>query len=114
MSVLKRRELAYASNAFPIGRHALSTHEHVIDVGEESRHNMEPWRIGLGHIMLINIREVVEPVSRGVLVDDANPDYPPLVDACDGARAQGGLVLWCHNGNGMEAPIAAVLGRLDG
>ena len=49
-----------------------------------------------------------------MLVDDANPDYPPLVDACDAARAQGGLVLWCHNGNGMEAPIAAMLGRLDG
>jgi hypothetical protein len=75
---------------------------------------MEPWRIGLGHIMLINIRELVQPMSRGVLVDDASPDYPPLVDACDGARAQGGLVLWCHNGNGMEAPVAAALGRLDG
>jgi hypothetical protein len=99
---------------FPIGRHSLSTDAHVIDVGEESRHNMEPWRIGLGHIMLINIRELVEPMSRGLLVDDASPDYPPLVDACDTARAQGGLVLWCHNGNGMEAPIAAVLGRLDG
>ena len=39
VSRLQRRELAYASNAFPIGRHALSTPEHVIDVGEESRHN---------------------------------------------------------------------------
>ena len=113
VSVLKRRELAYASNVFPIGRHALSTDAHVIDIGEESRHNMEPWRIGLGHIMLINIRDLVEPVSRGVLVDDSNPDYPPLVDACDATRAQGGLVLWCHSGNGMEAPIAAMLGRLD-
>jgi hypothetical protein len=114
VSVLKRRELAYASNVFPIGPHALSSAAHVIDVGEESRHNMEPWRIGLGHIMLINIRAVVEPLSRGVLVDDSSPDYPPLVDACDAARAQGGLVLWCHSGNGMEAPIAAALGRLDG
>lgn len=116
VSVLKRRELPYASNALPIGRHHFSTHDHVIDVGEESRHNYpdDPWRIGLGHIMLINIREVVEPISRGVLVDDAAPDYPPLVDACDGARGQGGVVLWCHNANGMEAPVAAALGRLDG
>jgi hypothetical protein len=113
VSVLKRRDIPYASNVFPIGRHALSTDAHVIDVGEESRHNMEPWRIGLGHIMLVNIRQLVEPVSRGVLVDDASPDYPPLIDACDIARAQGGLVLWCHNGNGMEAPVAAMLGRLD-
>lgn len=113
VSVLQRRDIPYASNVFPIGRHSLSTDQHVIDIGEESRHNSEPWRIGLGHIMLLNIRELVEPMSRGVLVDDANPDFPPLVDACDKARAQGGLVLWCHNGNGMEAPIAAALGRLD-
>src|SRR5579883_405088 len=46
VSVLKRRDLPYASNAFPIGRHPLSTADHVIDVGEESRHNDTPWHIG--------------------------------------------------------------------
>ena len=114
VSVLKRWDLAYASNAFPIGRHALSTTDHVIDVGEESRHNDEPWNIGYGHIMLVNIRQLVEPMSRGALVDDASPDYPPLIDACDEAHGQGGVVLWCHNAQGMEAPVAAILGRLDG
>ena len=114
VSVLNRGRLQYASNAFPIGRHPISTHDHVVDIGEESRHNDETWRIGLGHIMLINIPQVVEPISRGLLVDEASPDYPPLVDACAETRAKGGLVLWCHNGNGMEAPIAAALGRLDG
>jgi hypothetical protein len=106
--------LPYASNAFPIGRHPFSTHQHVIDIGEESRHNDTPWHMGLGHIMLINLQHLVEPVSRGLLVDDASPDYPPLIDACDATRQQGGLVLWCHNANGMEAPVAAALGRLDG
>ncbi|MCC7367264.1 MAG: CehA/McbA family metallohydrolase [Chloroflexi bacterium] len=114
VSVLQRWDLAYASNAFPIGRHELSTPEHLIDVGEESRHNQEPWTIGYGHIMLVNIKQLVEPMSRGVLVDDSSPDYPPLVDACDRAREQGGVVLWCHNADGMEAPVAGVLGRLDG
>ena len=113
-SVLKRNELAYASNVFPIGLHPHSTADHVIDIGEESRHNVRDFDIGLGHIMLIKIKKIVEPVSRGLLVDDASPDYPPLVDACDEARAQGGIVLWCHNAQGMEAPIAAALGRLDG
>lgn len=75
VSHLRRRELAYASNGFPIGRHALSTPEHVIDIGEESRHNDTPWHMGLGHIMLINLERLVEPVSRGVLVDDASPVY---------------------------------------
>jgi hypothetical protein len=64
--------------------------------------------------MLLNIQQLVEPMSRGILVDDASPDYPPLIDACDGAHEQGGVVLWCHNAEGMEAPIAAALGRLDG
>ena len=114
VSRLHRWQLAYASNVFPIGRHALSTPEHSIDVGEESRHNQQPWQIGYGHIMLIGIQQLVEPMSRGVLVDDANPDYPPLIDACDRAHEQGGTVLWCHNAEGMEAPVAAVLGKLDG
>ena len=113
-SILKRRDVPYASNGFPVGRHPLSTAGHVIDIGEESRHNDETWHIGYGHIMLINLRRQVEPVSRGLLVDDSSPDYPPLIDACDDARAQGGVALWCHNGMGMEAPVAAVLGRLDG
>src|SRR5262249_50565920 len=113
VSVLKRGELAYASNEFPIGRHTLSNHQHIIDIGEESGHNDSPFHIGLGHIMLINLQKIVEPVSRGLLVDESDPDYPPLVDACDEARSQGGVVLWCHNANGMEAPIAAILGRLD-
>ncbi|HEY3080067.1 MAG TPA: CehA/McbA family metallohydrolase [Chloroflexota bacterium] len=114
VSQLQRRQIPYASNAFPIGRHELSGHGQVVDVGEESRHNREPWEIGLGHIMLINLQRLVEPLSRGVLVDDSSPDYPPLVDACEAARGQGGLVLWCHNANGMEAPVAAALGKLDG
>jgi hypothetical protein len=69
--------------------------------------------MGYGHIMLLRIREVVEPISRGVLVDDLDPDYPPLCYACDAAHRQGGIVIWCHNGNGMEAPVATALGKLD-
>lgn len=114
VSRLQRRDLAYASNAFPIGRHPLSAPGRVIDVGEETRHNAEAWTNGYGHLMLINLARLVEPLSRGVLVDDASPDYPPLVDACRAARSQGGLAIWCHNGDGMEAPVAAALGELDG
>src|SRR5690348_13322370 len=78
VSVLQRWQLAYASNVFPVGRHDASTPDHIIEVGEESRHNQEPWTIGYGHIMLLNIERLVEPMSRGVLVDEASPDYPPL------------------------------------
>ncbi|MBM4436483.1 MAG: hypothetical protein FJ029_04450, partial [Actinobacteria bacterium] len=115
ISVLRRRELPYASNRYPIGLFTdLCTAHHIVDVGEESRHNlatreMDYGGFGYGHVMFINIRNIVDPVSRGTLVNDLDPDYPPLCWACDDARGQGGTVIWCHNGRGMEAPVAAAL-----
>ena len=90
-----------------------STAHHLVDCGEENRHNYRRGGMAYGHIMLLRIRNVVEPVSRGDLVSDFDPDYPPLCYACDDAKRQGGIVLWCHNGIGMEAPVAAALGKLD-
>ena len=64
--------------------------------------------------MFLNIRNLIQPVSRGhTLTAQFDPDYPPLCFCCDEARDQGGIVIWCHNGRGMEAPIAAALGKLD-
>ena len=116
VSVLKRWDLGYATNKYPPGvlTEFTDTHHHV-QSGEESRHNHDPdnpFDIGYGHVMLLNIRNIVEPVSRGLLIDPFSPDYPPLSYVCDDAAAQGGLVIWCHNGRGMEAPVAAALGKL--
>jgi hypothetical protein len=47
------------------------------------------------------------------LISETDPDYPPLCYACDEANRQGSLAIWCHNGAGMEAPVAAILGKLD-
>ncbi len=114
VSVLKRWDLEYATNKYPPGMLTeFSTAHHYVQSGEESRHNSEPWTPGYGHIMLLNLRNIVDPLSRGVLVDAFDPDYPPLSYACDDAHRQGGIVIWCHNGQGMEAPVAAVLGKLD-
>jgi hypothetical protein len=114
ISILTRWTLPYASNKYPPGllTEFCSAHHHV-ECGEESRHNHTPWEIGYGHIMLLRIKEVVEPVSRGLLIDELDPDYPPLCYACDEAHRQGGIVIWCHNGIGMEAPVATALGKLD-
>jgi hypothetical protein len=116
ISILKRRDLPYASNKYAPGvlTEFCSAH-HYVECGEESRHNSPRDSIeeGYGHIMLLRIKDVVEPLSRGYLVDDVDPDYPPLCYACDDTHRQGGVVLWCHNGKGMEAPIAAALGKLD-
>ena len=112
ISVLQRRELPYASNKYPIGFMTdFSTDHRQVDCGEENRHNA--LHGGYGHVMLLNIRNLVQPVSRGDLVSAFDPDYPPLCYACDDARTQGGVVIWCHNGHGMEAPVAAALGKLD-
>ena len=116
ISILRRWDLAYASNKYTPGllTEFCSAHHHV-ECGEENRHNAPGGfgNNGYGHIMLLRIKEIVEPVSRGFLVDDLDPDFPPLCYACDDAHRQGGIVIWCHNGKGMEAPVAAGLGKLD-
>ena len=114
ISILQRGDFAYASNRYPVGLLTdLSSAHHVVDCGEECRHNSEPWTIGYGHVLFLRLQEPVLPISRGLLVDQTDPDYPPLCYACDEARRQGGIAIWCHNGDGMEAPVAAVLGKLD-
>ena len=111
VSILQRGQIPYASNAFPVGFMTdFSTDHRQVDCGEETRHNAHHG--GYGHVMLLNLRNLVEPVSRGDLVSAFDPDYPPLCHACDDARTQGGIVIWCHNGNGLEAPVAAGLGKL--
>lgn len=114
VSILKRWEVPYATNKFPPGmlNEFTDTH-HYVQSGEETRHNDGPYSYGYGHVMLLNIRNVVGPLSRGLLVDAFDPDYPPLSYACDDAKRQGGVVIWCHNGLGMEAPVAAGLGKVD-
>ena len=114
VSILKRWDLEYATNKYAPGvmNEYTDTH-HYVQCGEETRHNSnKSHEIGYGHVMLLNIRNVVDPLSRGLLVDRFEPDYPPLTYACDDANRQGGLVIWCHNGQGMEAPVAAALGKL--
>lgn len=114
VSILQRRDLPYAVNKYPVGLLTdFTSAHHVVDCGEENRHNKAPWEIGYGHVIFLRLTEPVLPISRGVLVDDEDPDYPPLCYACDEANRQGGLAIWCHNGAGMEAPVAAILGKLD-
>ena len=116
ISILRRWDYDYASNKYPPGMLTeFSSAHHYVQCGEENRHNGQEVdaSTGYGHIMLLSIRNVVEPVSRGVLVDAFDPDYPPLCYACDDTHRQGGIVIWCHNGRGMEAPVAAALGKIE-
>ena len=114
VSVLKRWDLDYTTNHYPPGMLSdFSIEDYYVQCGEENRHDAEGPGPGYGHIMLLSLRNVVEPVSRGMLIDAFDPDYPPLSYACDDTHRQGGFVIWCHNGSGMEAPVAAALGKVD-
>lgn len=70
--------------------------------GEEHRHNFERNSEGYGHVMLLNIRELVRPVSIGPMITGKGPDWPPLRPGIDAARRQRATVVWCHNALGHE------------
>ena len=71
VSILQRGDLPYAVNKYPVGLLTdFSTAHHVVDCGEENRHNREPWEIGYGHVIFLQLVEPVLPISRGVLISD--------------------------------------------
>lgn len=50
----------------------------------------------------------------GLLAKTKNaPDFPTLSMLCEQAQKTGGTTIWCHNGGGMEMPVAAALGNLN-
>ena len=117
ISYLIRKALPYASNRIPIGRlPQFSGDGTILDMGEECRNNSPENSIpaGYGHCLFLNIPRLVEPVSTGMLSPDPNsPDFPTLSMLCEEARRIGGTTIWCHNGGGLEAPVAIALGHVD-
>jgi hypothetical protein len=115
ISYLIRNDSPYITNRYPIGRlPEFSKHGTLMDMGEEARNNSRFETIGYGHCMFLNIRRLVEPVSTGLLSKDAGaPDFPTLSMLCEDAKRIGGTTIWCHNGTGMELPVAVALGHVD-
>jgi len=70
--------------------------------GEEHRHNYGGGGQGYGHVMLLNIRNLVRPVSIGPGIMLKGTDDPPLQKGLREARAQDATVVWCHNSFGLE------------
>ena len=81
--------------------------------GEEHRHNFLSYGQGYGHVMLLNIKELVKPVSIGPGITGAGVDDLPLGPGIDNARKQGGTIFWCHNTSGYEQIVNVLAGRLD-
>jgi len=115
ISYLIRNVLPYASNRIPVGRlKEFSRDGTLMDMGEECRNNNASNGTGYGHCLFLNIPRLVEPVSTGMLSRDGKaPDFPTLSMLCAEAKKLGGTTVWCHNGAGMEAPVAIGLGHVD-
>jgi hypothetical protein len=105
MSYLLRpkEDAKYISNTFTAEEvRALSGNGVTFGWGEEMRHNFGAGGEGYGHVMLLNLRRLVEPVSIGPGIAGAAHDFPPLRPGLEKVRAEGGSVLWCHNAFGFE------------
>ena len=115
ISYLIRNDLPYVTNRYPIGRlPGFSQYGTLVDMGEECRNNNVSQDLGYGHVLFLNIPRLVEPVSTGRLARDPKaPDFPTLSMLCEEAKRIGGATVWCHNGRGMELPVAAALGVMD-
>jgi hypothetical protein len=83
----------------------------LIRSGEEYRDSAQ------GHVNLLGIKEVIEPISTGGLgKPPVHENYPPLLDVFTKTRAQGGLGGVAHGGSLGRHPTAiadTVLGGVD-
>jgi hypothetical protein len=103
----------YVTNQYPVGDlPQFSASGLLINNGEEHRHNFQAYGQGYGHVMFLNIKELVKPVSLGPGLTGGGFDDRPLRPGIDEARRQGATVIWCHNTFGFEDVVNALTGRL--
>ncbi|GAB4146673.1 MAG: hypothetical protein Tsb009_19460 [Planctomycetaceae bacterium] len=81
--------------------------------GEEHRHNFTGFGQGYGHVMFLNIKKLILPVSIGPGIMKVGSDGLPLRRGIRTARKDGATVIWCHNNWGMEAVPNFLAGRVD-
>jgi hypothetical protein len=115
ISYLIRSDSPYITNRYPVGRlPQFSKDGTIMDMGEEARNNRTFGGFGYGHVLFLNIPKAIEPVSTGLLSKTKNaPDFPTLSMLCAEAQRMGGTTVWCHNGSGIESPVAAALGHMN-
>lgn len=92
------------------GLSPLSEKRHLLYVNEEFRNHF------LGHLIFLNLKDLVWPVSTGGPPENGwgGLDLPTHAGAAEEARRQGALVIWAHfpypNG---ECPVDVALGKID-
>ena len=71
--------------------------------GEEHRHNFSDYGEGYGHVMLLDLLQLIRPVSIGPgIMGGQGTDGIPLQHGIRAARDDGATVIWCHNNSGYE------------
>jgi hypothetical protein len=127
--LFKYLEATYTREHFSGAVDPVSDHRHYVYYNEEFRN--EP----MGHVGLINLKKVVEPISTGWLGlnrprmmrygthlhmpvplhgDAQSPDFPLLLRAMQQTHKQSGLVVWAHlNSQFCEFPLDAEEHQLD-
>jgi hypothetical protein len=107
-------DATYITNRYPIGDlKQFNSTGVLVNNGEEHRHNFGSHGQGYGHVMFLNIKQLVKPVSLGSGITGAGDDDRPLQPGIEDARKQGGTIIWCHNTFGFEDIPNAVAGRID-
>lgn len=81
--------------------------------GEEYRHNF-PGAPGYGHVMFLDLPELILPASFGEALTKRGNDDGLLRPGIEAARKQEATVLWCHNTRGHEDIPSWVAGLIDG
>ena len=85
----------------------------LVNNGQEHRHNFGDQGEGFGHVMLLNIKTMIQPVSIGPGISHRGTDGTPLQVGIEEAHRQGGTAIWCHNNWGREDVPNFVGGKLD-
>jgi hypothetical protein len=85
----------------------------LLGYGEEHRHNYGPGGEGYGHVMLLDIKKLIQPVSIGPGIMKRGSDGIPIQRGIDTARRDGATIVWCHNDWGLEDVPNWLTGRLD-
>lgn len=116
VSYLRRaiEERDYTTNVLTTADLArLSTPRVRLGNGEEHRHNFGAGGQGYGHVMFLNIQQLIQPVSIGPGIMKEGTDGRPLKEGIEAARADGATVIWCHNRFGLEDVPNWLAERLD-
>ncbi len=100
----ERAEHLIYADEYPMGPlESRSTEENLITYGEEYRNN--PY----GHLALLDLEQMIYPVSSGSLGELGGPDYPPNQFVLEDALSQGAVTIGAHFGHyiARDEPVAA-------